>query len=280
MVPAAVNEVVKKVMDAVDAKLNTKLNRAGGKCVCRILAYSVLVLVASGVGVLVTVLSGGALAPIVIGAIIAGISVLSAIAKRSITEYKTYKNTLDEMQKTLTELDEAIKYQEKKRKDLENREKKTLGPKEKIKLILSSTSPIVKRLENQLAVADAKNILSRKSMAEARTKFKELQDEVDKMATANTPEVAAKAEKMKAQLYAAQKAVSKVDEQHQNYNDFSTQARAALQRVKEKGTDFDGIKLANSVKFAMAHEEEIMLIANTTIIVAQSASELGKLVGA
>ncbi len=280
MVPAVVEKCLNKVMDLVDAKLNTKLNRKVARAVCRIVVLSLLVLAGAAVGIAVTVLTGGAMAPIVLAAIGTGIGAVISVATTIKKEYSNYNSTMEKISKDLKELDDAIKYQEKKKMDLEKREKKTLGPKEAIKLMLSGTAPIIKKLETHMSEADAKNILARKSTKEAIEKFAALDVELKKMETANDKAVSAEAKSMIAQAYAAEKAAKKAQEQLEAYDKASKEVRAAVQKVKDGKGDFDGGNLNKVVQFCMAHQESAMSIINALKVIATGASKLNKLVAA
>lgn len=277
LIPAAVDKCLEKVMDAVDKKLNTKLNRKVARAVVRIVVLSLLVLAGAAVGIAVTVLTGGAMAPIVLASIGTGVGALISVATTIKKEYDGYNSTMEKIEKDLKELEAAIKYQEKKKEDLEKREKKSLGPKEFIKLILAGTAPIVKKLETHMAEADAKNILARKSTQEAIDKFDALEIELKKMETANDKEVSKEATALIAQHYAAQKAAKKAKEQLDAYDKVSKDVRAALQKVKDKG-EFDGGNLNKAVQFCMAHKDTAVSIINALKVIATGASKLKKLV--
>lgn len=280
LIPAAVDKCLNKVLDAVDAKLNTKLNRKVARAVVRIVVLSLLVLAGAAVGIAVIVLSHGAAAPFVLAAIVTGVSALISVGKTIKKEYDSYNSTMDKIAKDLKELEAAVKYQEKKKADLEKRSKKSLGPKEAIKLMLAGTAPIIKKLKTHIAEADAKNILARKSTQEALAKFAELEVELKKMQTANDKTVSSEATAMIAEHYAAEKAAKKAKEQLEAYDKVSKQVRDAISMVESKGGDFDGGNVNKAIQFCMMHQDTAVAIFNGIKTVATGAAKLKKLVPA
>jgi hypothetical protein len=265
-------ECLSKVYDAVEKALKKKVTRQKVKTVLKIIALVLITLAVAAATIAGTVLTGGALAAVVLGSIATGVGALVASGKIIAKEYSAYNGILDKIKKDIEEIDKAIAYQKKKEKDAANR---SLGPKEKIKLMLAGTAPLVKKLNGHLEEAEGKIILARGEMAKAVVKADEAKAEFEKMATANDKEISAEAAKAKEVAYKAARAVEKMMETETKFKELKAEAKKQIAEIEKNG-DWNGGNINKLVKFAEAHAELVSFLVSAASALKTAFAKISK----
>jgi len=103
------DECATKAYEESVKAMKAKLVKAQIKSVCKIVLVGALILTAAGLAIAATVVTGGALAPIVLGALVTGGTALYKVYKLYDGEWATASNKIKEIQGDITKLEAAIK---------------------------------------------------------------------------------------------------------------------------------------------------------------------------
>lgn len=265
-------QCLEKVYAAVEAKLKKKMNRDKAKCVMKIVVLVLITLAIAAVSIAATVLTGGALAPIVLVAIGTGVGALIASGKTIKKEYDSYQGFLDKVEKDIAEMQKAMDYQIKKETAAKWR---ALGPKEKIKLAIGGVGPIAKSLRKNLADAEGRMLLTRKHMMEALGKANEAQENFDKMSSHMDPVVKKAALEGNAEVQKSKRALEKFEEKKAAFDKLKTEANAQL-ALFEKNGEWTGGNVSKLVKFVNDHADTLSFFIDATKGMATAVSKLSK----
>ena len=275
-VPRLAAECLENVYKAVESKLKKKLQRKQVKTVLKIVALVLITLAVAAVSIAATVLTGGALAPLVAAAVVTGVGALIASGKTIKKGYDDYHNFLGKIEADIEKIDKAVAYQEKKAPKLAAGVK--LGPKEKVKLMFATTGGDVKALKKHLADAEASFLLARKGMHKALIDAGEAAENLAKLESHPSTAVSGEAKKAKADAYLAARKLEKFEEKKKQFDELKAQANAQMAMLESKG-EWDGGKLSKLVRFAQDHEDTANFLISAGSTLKTAATKLAKAVG-
>lgn len=218
--------------------LNYLIKKAGYKMTLRKLKYIgkvVFVLLLAGAAATATIMgTGGTALPIVLTTV----GLIIAVGNTSKSVYKTYQEYLKYLkgvEKNLAKLEDAVAYQDKKKKVVADG-LRSLGPKEKFKLLRKNTDPIIKNLESDLSAAADKFLLVKKEMDQKRKDAAEALKKVNALKDTGIAAADDKLKEAKKTAYDLNRAVEKYDESHGSFHDMQAQATKLIEQVRKDGT--------------------------------------------
>jgi len=218
--------------------LNFLIKKAGYKMTIRKLKYVgkvvFILLLAAGAATASIMATGGTALPIVLTTV----GLLIAVGNTSKSVYKTYQDYLKYLQgveKNLTKLEDAVAYQTKKKKVVDEGLRK-LGPKEKFKLLRKNTAPIIKNLKSDLSAASDKFLLVKQDMGQKRKDAEEALKKVSALKDTGLPDVDKKLKEAKKTAYDLKRAVEKYEESHAAFHDMQDKAEKLIAQVEKDGT--------------------------------------------
>lgn len=265
---------IEKVYDAVEKALKKAVTRKKVKTVLKIVVLVLITLAVAAVSIAATVLTGGALAGVVLAAIGTGVGAIIASGKIIKAEYDSYNGVMGKIKKDIEELEKAVSYQEKKATVAVWRK---LGPKEKVKLLIGGCGPIMKKMDSHIMEAEGKMILLRKEFHAAVLKANETAGDLDKMTSIADKGVSEEAKKAWVEAKKAEHTLAKFEENHKAFNELKAEAKALIERVEKNG-EFEGGKITKLVAYAEGKSETIMFFINAGKALATPISKLMKLV--
>jgi len=248
------DQCIENVYAYMEKKLKKKINRKKAKTVLKIVVLVLIVVAAAAVSIatagLAAPLAGGITAGVVIGMIGTGGGALVKSGQLIYKEYQNYEGYLDKIQKDIDAIDKAIKYQEKKAKV----DYRKLGPKEKVKLLMSGTKSHAKSLRKHLADAEARLILIRKENHKAIIDAQEAEENFNKLTAIEDKKASAEAAKARELAGRTKRAVEKFDEKLKKFEQLKKEGKAQLDALENKG-DFHGEKITGAMKFVSDHKD-------------------------
>jgi hypothetical protein len=274
-IPRLAEECISKVYDFIEKKLKKKMNREKAKTVLKIIALVLIVLAVGAAAIAATVLTGGALAPIVLAAIGTGIGALVSSGKIIKKEYDAYQGYLVKIQKDVTDLQAAMDYQIKKKTAAEWRK---LGPKEKVKLAIGGCGPIAKRLRGHLDDAEGRLLLMRKHMNEAIVTANDMEAKYKELSESNKPELNAEAQKAYVQMREAKRALEKMEEKKKAFDDLKSKATQQLAELEKNG-EWNGGNVSKLAEFAAKHADTVNFFVDAIKSLVTSLGKIKKAVG-
>jgi len=111
------DDCVQKAFEESIKVMKMKLVKAKLKSICKIVVISLLILTAAGLAIAATVVTGRALAPIVIGAIVTGLGALYKVYQQVDKGWATSSNKIKEIKADIAKLEKAKAVYDKAQKD-------------------------------------------------------------------------------------------------------------------------------------------------------------------
>ena len=136
-VDATSDAMAKKAIEAVNKKLKRKIFIKKVWAVAKIVVFSGIILAAAALSITATVLTGGAGAPLIVGALIVGLKATQQIVQTASKAWPSRSKAMAVLSDALDKYTKAYAYELKKQEDETLR---SLGPKERIKRALNSVS--------------------------------------------------------------------------------------------------------------------------------------------
>lgn len=266
---------LERVYDAVEKALKKKVTRKKVKTVLKIVALVLITLAVAAVSIAATVLTGGALAGVVVVSIGTGVGAIIASAKIIKKEYDSYNGVMDKIKKDIQELEKAVLYQEKKAGQAVWRK---MGPKEKVKLLIGGCGPIMKKLDSHIMEAEGKMILLRNEFHQAVLKANDTAADLDKMTSINDKGISDEAKKAWVTAKKAEDALKKFELNRAAFNELKVEAKALIERVEKNG-EFEGGKISKLVAYAEGKSEIISFFIDAGKALATAAGKLMKAIG-
>ncbi len=268
-------ECMEKVYSAVEAKLKKKLVHKQVRTVLKIVALVLITLAVAAVSIAATVLTGGALAGVVVVAVGTGIGALITSAKTIKKGYDDYKGFLKKIEQDVEDLNKAIAYRKKKIDDASWRK---LSVKEKLKNITSMTGGPAKNLRKHLADAEGRLILTRNAMNKAIVEANEAASKFEQLGTIDDKNISGEAKAAWVEMKKTQRALEKFTEVKNRFDQLKTEANKALAEL-EKNAEWDGGKVSKLVQFAEDHADTANFLFGALKTLATAAKKLQKAVG-
>jgi len=249
------DQCIENVYVYMEKKLKKKINRKRAKTVLKIVVLVLIVVAAAAISIatagLAAPLAGGITAGVVIGMIGTGGAALVKSGQIIYKEYQNYEGYLDKIQKDIDAIEKAVAYQEKKAGAKEYRK---LGPKEKVKLLMSGTKSHAKSLKKHLADAEGRLILVRKENLKAIVDAADAEENFNKLTAIEDKKVSAEAAKAKEMAGRTKRIVEKFEEKLKKFDALKKEANAQLDALDKKG-EFSGEKVTGIMKFVSDHKE-------------------------
>jgi phosphate uptake regulator len=136
-VEVVAKDMFKKAIETIAKKMKRAINLKKLIAVGKIIAFTGLIIVAAALAIAVTVLSHGAAAPLILGAIVTGVGAAKKIYDTANKAWPTRAKAANALANALDEYVKAVAYELKKQVDEQTR---SLGPKERIKRAMNSVS--------------------------------------------------------------------------------------------------------------------------------------------
>lgn len=266
---------MEKVYEYVEKKLKRKMRRKLIKAVLKVTALILITLVVAAASIAAIALSDGALFPVIAVSIVTALGALVGSAKIIYKEVNDYKGYLKKIEKDLVKLDEAVAYQEKKKKASEFRK---LGPKEKAKLLMSGTAGHVKSLKKHLEAASGRIILMRKGMLQAMVDASEARENAEKMKSHPDKSISGEAEKVENLAKKLEYKFSKFEVEKKKFDQLKSDAETSMKNLETKGT-WDGGRLAKAMTFIDNHQETANFMIKAVQALFKSGKKISKAVG-
>jgi hypothetical protein len=268
-------ECLSKVYDAVEKALKKAVVRKQVKTVMKIVVLVLITLAVAAVSIAATVLTGGALAAVVLVSIGTGVGAIIASAKVIKKEYDSYNGTIDKIQKDILELEKAVTYQEKKAGAAAWRK---LGPAEKVKLLVGGCGPIIKKMNGHIMEAEGALVLTRKAFNEAVVKANETAAELQKMESHPDTKISAEAAKARTEAKKAEYQLNKFLVTQEAFAKLKAEAKVLTDRVEKNG-EFEGGNISKLVKFAEGKQETVSFLIDAGKALVTALSKLQKALG-
>jgi uncharacterized membrane protein (DUF485 family) len=251
-------QCIENVYVYMEKKLKKKINRKKAKTVLKIVLLVLIVVAAAAISIatagLAAPLAGGITAGVVLGMVATGGGAIYKSGQIILKENKAYEGFLEKIKADIAAIDKAVAYQKKKAGF------KKLGPKEKVKLMMSGTKSHAKSLKKHLEAARGRLILMRKANLKAIVDANEAAANWTKMS--GHPDKAASKEGDKASDLAARTAriVEKFDEKLNAFDKLEKEAKIQLAQLDKKG-EFANEKLTGLVNIGMKHQGTVTSVA-------------------
>jgi hypothetical protein len=136
-VESAAKEIFKKAIDAIAKKMKRAINLKKVVAVCKIIGFTALIIAAAALSIAASVLTMGAAAPLILGAIVTGVTSAKKIYDTANKAWPTRAKAANALASALDDYVKAVTYELKKQVDEQIR---SLGPKERIKRAMNSVS--------------------------------------------------------------------------------------------------------------------------------------------
>jgi conjugal transfer/entry exclusion protein len=248
------DEAVNKAYEESVKAMKMKLVKAQIKSICKIVLIAALILTAAGLAIAASVATGGALAPLILGAIATGGAALYKAYKVYSSEWATASKTIQDIKNDITALQAAIeKYKA--------AEKKYAGTTDKIKAFTTALQAPVQGIDKHVGQLDKYIFECQKNLKEQLAKT----DEIIKKG--NNAEVEKALKPCEAQI---QKALDTLDSIH----DISKEAAEVKKAYKaQKIPDFG--KLNSLVSFASSNSGTLSTVGSSIQTAFSSLKKLG-----
>lgn len=264
-------QCIENVYKYMEKKLKKKINRKKAKTVLKIVVLILIVVAAAAISIatagLAAPLAGGITAGVVIGMVGTGAGALFKSGQIILKEYKAYESYLEKIKKDIAAIDKALAYQKKKAGF------NKLGPKEKVKLMMSGTKSHAKSLKKHLEAARGRLLVMRKANNEAIVTANEAKENLAKLG--GHPDKLASKEGLKASDLALRTArvVDKFNDKLKSFEKMEKEAKAQLALLEKKG-DFSSDKLTGAVNFGMKHQDTAVQVVNGAKLIGTHTKKL------
>jgi hypothetical protein len=214
--------VTKAYEDSVKA-MKMKLIKAQIKSVAKIILIAGLVLTAAGLAIAASVATGGALAPLILGAIATGAGALYKAYKVYDSEWASSSNKIKEIQTDIKNLESAIKAYQKA-------EKSYAGVADKAKAFKAALLAPVTDIDKHVGQLDKYIFDMRTSLKEQQTNLAEL---ADKATDSKSPEVISAVKTCQANIEKAADGLNDIEECKKSVLEIKT--AYAAQKIPDYG---------------------------------------------